>query len=333
MSDITITNVDLKPTSRIRNYVKNNESKVKKWLGDTIRLYLHRKIYDTIIKDTVDYSDKKSFKPEDIAIFRVVYNRRSHGIYRDLMRSYYKIADDGGFSGIIRVRGSVVTDLVKDKGSRPDFEELYRCQRVKRTRDTYTSLCYLSLPEVIYIYNNIDEFDFIIDEIRHSRDLENRLKVIPRDEIDHADTVSFKNSIDSYYIDKIDVIGKVILDKDLTYLHKMKRYTEKSTVNNWGDYFLGVYCFDTVKEMRTEHISEKLKDITFFIDILNKKKQAYQDILDFIKESGGDEKFKEIYYKKMIDHFYKDIPINMASDDAMLSEMCNRACKKRYDKL
>lgn len=326
------------PTARIRNYVKKNPNTIEGWRDKVLKKHIVRVLTE------VHGAAYEEVSSEDFSISNITGHGGQDKICRDILYDHYELASEcetqaSGTYGTYKTRTVVVYEtefyeMTKGRGVKPVFPTV-DVDKVNED-DVYTLIKKMSLDNLIYIYENQDEFCFLPKTYaRYYGNGSNRcegLGVFFKSQKDDADNMSFRNALDKYYGDKLNVIGPLVCDKKLPDLIKKEgeygeSYAPDST--EFGDYH-GTLFPEDISHLKTEHINKLLSNVQYGMDTLLKTQQQLLELQGSIKEAGGDDAFRDKYYEKMMENFYRNIPLFINVKDADLKALAKRASKKQF---
>ena len=317
-------------TARIRNYVKKNPEKIERWKNKVLKRY--------IIRELIKEHGDENTPSEDFNLVALTNHGGQNKICRDILYDHYGLAygkktmSKRGFPReTVIVYEDKFEEMTKGKGIAPDFETIDASK--KHEDDIYTLLNDLSLPHLIYIYYNRDEFCFMekTSQGSYSRNYKG-LGVFYKDSRDEADNLAFRNAISAYYENKMPLLGTLVCEKDFS-LIKEPGWSE-SGLSPHASYDFSSYINDIIPK-KLAHVNSKkvgfsLEAVEHGLQYLNILQHQLKDMKASIEEAGGNDGFQEKFYEKAIANFYKNIPLLINSSDEGLKEMALRAAKKRY---
>jgi len=325
-------------SARVRKYVKDNFEVVEGWKVKVLRHHLVRRILeDQKISDQGYY----------VSPYSLTGNRGQDNICCDVMEEHYDLTRTtthknkwGELSKEVYVVESTFEEMVKDLGEAPVFDIRgtysdvgYRWEQRKKRKtrecEIYAPLRELPLLPLAYIYHNQDLFRFMM--ITDEDGNEQGYGVLYKEEAAQADSLSFRNAIDAHFKGKIALVAKVVFGKDLPRLINPEKLDGSEVEASWN-------CNRLISELTpqdgTQLTLAELEEKIIGAESAAKKTRELADQLtslrDSIVEAGGDKEFLELYYKKMIDSFYTQLPLYINDNGQEVRDLVKRASKKDY---
>jgi len=317
------------PSTRVRNYVKKNPERVEEWRRAVLRLHIIR-----VLTEAYGEADMEvDFSADDIT-----RNRGQINIFNDVMREHYVLGRDyrkGTYGHTFSVNTKVFGDMTKDIGVKPELKS----EGHDRTNecDIYTVLKDLSLESLAYIYWNQDEFVFMPKDVRRAYSSYSTcggLGVYFKALKEEADHLAFRNALDEHYANKMGTVCEAVFGLDCPDLTEIRPTYGKgagASEENVTHSYASAHkeLLPPRKEAIDEHKLDQL------IGYARERAAKFQNTLEQLEamrasylEAGGDETFSELYYQKMIDYFYLNLPLFLNSEDKRLKDMAARAARK-----
>lgn len=317
-------------TARIKNYVSANGELVEGWKLKVLRLHMIREL-------SIKY--KVEVIPE-IALHSLIDHQNKLNICEDVLREHFglttassKIGAYGSKIRLLSVNEGAFLEATRGIATKPDLR--FVDSTLTSEADIYCPLTHLSTPELTYVFENHEEYAFRFcynARIKRSKALE--LCVIDKVLEDSADNLSFRNAINSFYMEKAGDISEYVFGKpapQLNNFNQFHRVPEEGTYTSY--HFVGVHeallpngIVDLNSAKMEELVSLAQKQVDVLSDTLGQLK-ALRDSIVEAEASGGVE---AIYYERLIDNFIPSIPLLINSGNVKEKELATRLAKKHY---
>jgi len=323
-------------TSRIRNYVKKNPETIERWKDDVLKKHIIRELTDKYGTD--DLKDSEGFNIQSIT-----RHAGQNKICADILYDHYDLAFEvskESTTGSFRHTGKSLhlsektfEEMTKDIGVKPVFDTVDTDKIYED--DIYTLIKNLSLQNLAYIYYHQDEFCYIDKKSSYrswngSRDKEG-LGVFWKEQKEEADNMAFRNALDKYYEDKLNVVGKIVCDKDLPDLVEVETEYDDDSFNSSA--FSGYHqrlLPHTIDELDKETLDVRIAEAEYGIKKFQRTLDQLKELRSSILEAGGAQKFREMYYEKMLANFYQNLPLFINVEDENLKSLAKRAMKRKF---
>lgn len=313
-------------TSRVRNYVAKNGERVEGWMRKAVvRLLSYKIVADQI--EAGNLQEEERFEHLDVK--HLVKNVRQSGICMDVLSQHYQVAFDG-------CRGIAIPNI---EGIEKLFEGKERYPELAIALDSciteeslYTNLSEMEPEEVYYVYKHQDQFSYKIRQYWWGYHYSKRrgLLVVPYDKVGDIKTIAFRNGVLSMYNRNIQLIGRELLGISTDYVSKMS--DDDGSVYN--DHKVNVWLRSiiptSVGELTEETIESVIEDSEKVYSHVGNMIEELKAILSLVRESGGDERFKEKVTAKAIDVFYGKLPLYVNSTDDFVKRLAKKALEKNY---
>jgi len=317
-------------TARIRNYAKKNEERVNGWRDKYLRLHILREL-------DVLYSgrDEKGIRPTEVG--DIVDTRGQVQIGRDILYEHFDLAQGyiqhnqwGQKSCNLRVIHPTFLEMIKGKAVKPSLN--LTDKELTTEDDIYVPLQQLKLEFLVYVFENQDEHTFRFCTNKRSGGTRYELCVLDKVLEDEADNLSFRNSIDKYYIRKAGQVSWGMFGKSAPDLDNFT--TEYGVSGTYMSYnFVGVHNAllpDGIKDLNSKKMTELVDLAQQQVDVLTRTLEQLKVLRDSILEAEAGDGVEDLYYQQMIAHFTQAVPLLVNSEDEEIKEMARRLAKKHF---
>jgi hypothetical protein len=258
------------------------------------------------------------------------------------MDDYYHLAFEHSFRDpqigysqkTLRVSERTFNEMIEGLegiASQPDFGVI----DIKKTHeeDIYTYLSELSLGHLVYVYKHQDEFVFMNKRSREKYGGGiKELGVFWKEQKEEADNLAFRNALTSYFGDKLSSVSEIMFGKGLPDL--VKKSPDYSTPDRAQSYnFCSAHenvLPEDIEEVNISRLELLERNAAFAAETFKRTAEQLKSLRESILESGGDEKFRELFLSKMIPYFMNSLPLFINVEDKELKDMAQRAMKKKY---
>jgi len=320
--------------ARVNRYVKNNPDRCAVWKDEVLRRH--------IIRELVRAHGNDDTPDANFHSYTIVGHQGQVKIFNDVMADHYDLSYEslyrdpkygkyGPTQKTIKVRESTFKEMIEGIEVKPNFGVI----DIKKTRedDIYTLITKLSLVNLVYIYKHDDEFVFMNKESRSEYGgYPVGLGVFWKEQKEEADNLAFRNALTSYFGDKLNSVSKILFDKELPDLVSKSADYESSFPAQSYD-FCSAYnkvLPHNMEEVNTVYLRILERNAAFAAETFKRTAEQLRSLRESILEAGGDEKFQEYFFSKMIPYFMGSLPLFINTEDSKLKEIVHRAMKKKY---
>ena len=314
-------------TSRVRNYAKKNEKTVNEWRDKVLHLHILREL-------NIVHRDESEIPL--ISMSDVVNTANQYRIGVDVLNEHFGLASGrsktsvyGHKSYTLDVRTKVFQAMTEGMAFKPSLDIANKEHTSEG--DIYTPLKQLNLPNLVYVFENQDEYVFIYGSNKRTHG-SYELSVLDRMLEDEADNLSFRNSIDRYYVRKAGQVSWGVFGESAPDLDNFEaEYGAPDTYMSYN--FVGVHNAllpNGIEDLNSKKMAELVKMAEIQTEILNRTLEQLKGLRDSILEAEALGDFPDLYYKQMIAHFTQAVPLLINDKDEKVQEMARRLAKKHY---